>query len=249
MGFGLIVFGILKSSQWGLITPTAPPAINGNRDHPVRPLGGPVHRRGGLGVLRIPALGQRQERTGRKPLLSPGMLATKSQLRAGLSTLARSYLIMAGTFFVLPLYLQVVLGKDALETGIPILPISFAMVLAAVVGGRLADDRPKQDRQARARDPLVGLIGLVSSISPQLTSPVFSVSLAFRGRHRLQRFTARQRRDVLGRRFPQQRSRRAAGLGPEPRLFAGHGLDRSDPAGGADHRFPGPDPRRPGHTR
>ena len=48
------------------------------------------------------------------------------------------YLIMAGSFFVLPLYLQLVLGKDALETGIAIMPISIAMIIAAVAGGRLA---------------------------------------------------------------------------------------------------------------
>ena len=38
-------------------------------------------------------------------------------LRAGLSTLAMQQLILMGTFFVLPVYLQVVLGFDAFETG------------------------------------------------------------------------------------------------------------------------------------
>ena len=61
-----------------------------------------------------------------------------------------SYLIMAGTFFVLPLYLQLVLGKDALETGVKILPISVAMILAALAGARLADAYPAPHRAGRA---------------------------------------------------------------------------------------------------
>jgi MFS family permease len=92
------------------------------------------------------------------------------------------YLIMAGTFFVLPLYLQLVLGKDALHTGIAILPISIAMIIAAVIGGRLAA-RVSPRRIVRSGLALlfVGLIGLMASISPSLASPIFSISLAVFG--------------------------------------------------------------------
>jgi MFS family permease len=90
-----------------------------------------------------------------------------------------SYLIMAGSFFVLPLYLQLVLGKDALDTGIAITPISVAMILTAVLGGRLADRvSPRRIVKVGLVILFLGLIGLMSSISPQLTSPLFSVSLA-----------------------------------------------------------------------
>ena len=93
-----------------------------------------------------------------------------------------SYLIMAGTFFVLPLYLQLVLGKDALETGIAILPISIAMIIAAIAGGRLAARvSPRRIVQFGLVLLFVGLIGLFASISPSLRSPLFSVSLAFFG--------------------------------------------------------------------
>ena len=56
------------------------------------------------------------EREGGTPLLRADLLRIP-QLRAGLSTIVSQYLILAGTFFVLPLYLQLVLGKNALETG------------------------------------------------------------------------------------------------------------------------------------
>ena len=45
-------------------------------------------------------------------------------LRAGLSTLAVQQLVLLGTFFVLPVYLQVVLGLDAFETGLRLVPMS-----------------------------------------------------------------------------------------------------------------------------
>jgi MFS family permease len=183
LGLGLVVFGILKSSQWGLITPTAPPTINGTEITPFGLSVVPFVVAAGFGVL----LGfrhweERVTQAGRQPLLRPGMLASNSQLRGGLTMFVSSYLIMAGSFFVLPLYLQLVLGKDALHTGIAILPISIAMILAAVAGGRLADRiAPRKIVRVGLAILFVGLIGLFSSISPQLTSPVFSISLAFFG--------------------------------------------------------------------
>jgi Na+/melibiose symporter-like transporter len=102
-----------------------------------------------------------------------------SQLRSGLAMFVSSYLIMAGTFFVLPLYLQLVLGKDAFDTGVAIMPISIAMIIAAVAGGRIADRvSPRRIVEAGLVLLFLGLIGLFASISPQLTSPVFSISLA-----------------------------------------------------------------------
>ena len=182
LGLGLVVFGILKSSQWGLITPADAPTIGGEEITPFGFSVVPFIIAAGIGALAaFRSWEQRQVRVGRAPLLSPDLLSI-GQLRAGLSMLMSSYLLMAGTFFVLPLYLQLVLGKDALETGIAILPISIAMIIAAVVGGRLAA-RVSPRRIVRAGLVLlfISLIGLFASISPSLTSPLFSVSLAFFG--------------------------------------------------------------------
>ena len=49
-------------------------------------------------------------------------------MRAGLSTLMMQQLILMGTFFVLPVYLQVVLGFDAFETGKRLFPLSLALL-------------------------------------------------------------------------------------------------------------------------
>jgi Na+/melibiose symporter-like transporter len=100
-------------------------------------------------------------------------------MRAGLSTVLSQYLILAGTFFVLPLYLQLVLGKDAFQTGLKILPISVAMMIAAVLGPRLATRMsPRRVVQIGMGFLLVSILGLMASISPSLASVAFAVSLA-----------------------------------------------------------------------
>ena len=64
-----------------------------------------------------------------------------TQLRAGVSTLVGQQLVLMGTFFVIPVYLQVVLGLDAFETGKRLLPLSVAMLLFALLGPRMAERR------------------------------------------------------------------------------------------------------------
>ena len=61
-------------------------------------------------------------------------------------------LILMGTFFVLPVYLQVVLGFDAFETGKRLFPLSIALLLAALAGPKLAVRlAPKRGLPGRAR--------------------------------------------------------------------------------------------------
>jgi MFS family permease len=182
LGLGLAVFGILKSSQWGLITPTGALTIGGTEITPFGLSVVPFFIAAGVGVLALfRRREQRQVRLGRPPLLSPDLLGVP-QLRGGLLMFVSSYLLMAGTFFVLPLYLQLVLGKDALDTGIAILPISIAMIVAAVLGARLAARiSPRRIVRIGLALLFVGLVALMSSISPSLASPIFSIALAFFG--------------------------------------------------------------------
>jgi MFS family permease len=182
LGLGLAVYGILKSSQWGLITPTGALTIGGTEIMPFGLSMVPFFIAAGIVVLALfRRREQRQVRLGRPPLLSPDLLGVP-QLRGGLLMFVSSYLLMAGTFFVLPLYLQLVLGKDALDTGIAILPISIAMIIAAVAGARLAARiSPRGIVRIGLALLFVGLIALMSSISPSLASPIFSIALAFFG--------------------------------------------------------------------
>jgi MFS family permease len=178
LGLGLIVFGILKISQWGLVTPAGALTIGGTSITPFGLSVVPFIIAAGVCVLiAFRRWEQREVRLDRSPLLRPDLL-TISQLRSGLSMFVSGYLIMAGTFFVLPLYLQLVLGKDAFETGVAILPISITMIIAAVAGGRLAVRvSPRRIVAVGLALLFLSLIGLLASISPDLTSPLFSISL------------------------------------------------------------------------
>ena len=110
LGLGLVVFGILKSSQWGLIFPTGALTVGGTEITPFGFSVVPFFIAAGVVVLLLFSRWEaHQAREGRSPLLDPDVMRV-AQLRSGLSMFVSSYLIMAGTFFVLPLYLQLVLG-------------------------------------------------------------------------------------------------------------------------------------------
>src|SRR4051794_20901183 len=123
-GLGIVVFAILRSSVWGFVKPRSSPTIGGTE---ITPLGFsvvPFMVLGGLALLWcFGAWEGRRSRHGRDQLLDPALLRIK-QLRAGLSTLLGQQLVLMGTFFVIPVYLQVVLGLDAFETGKRLLPLS-----------------------------------------------------------------------------------------------------------------------------
>ncbi len=179
LGLGLTVFGILKISQWGFLRPIGALTIAGTKITPFGLSVVPFMILAGLLILGVFARWeQREAAAGRTPLLAPDLLKIP-QLRGGLLMVLSQYLILAGTFFVLPLYLQLVLGKDALETGLKILPISVAMMVAAGLGPRLATRlSPRKVVQIGLGFLLVSILGLMATISPTLSSVPFAVSLA-----------------------------------------------------------------------
>ena len=99
-----------------------------------------------------------REAAGSDPLVHLDLLKIPP-LRSGLVGLFTQNLILMGVFFTIPLYLQLVLGLDALETGIKMLPVSIAMFVAAAVGSRLstpllgADDHPGRPGAHRPSPP------------------------------------------------------------------------------------------------
>jgi hypothetical protein len=53
-------------------------------------------------------------------------------MTGGLVMFFVEYLVQAGLFFTIPLFLSVALGLSALETGIRILPLSITLLAAAI---------------------------------------------------------------------------------------------------------------------
>jgi MFS family permease len=179
VGLGLMVFGILKISQWGLFKPTGAMKIG---DTKITPFGFsvcPFLILGGLVVMGAFLHWEESvERHGRVPLLRADLLRVP-QMRAGLAMVVSQFLILAGTFFVIPLYLQLVLGKDAFHTGLKLLPISVAMMLGAMLGPRLATRMsPRRIVQIGLLCLFVSIVLLMATISPSLASVAFAISLA-----------------------------------------------------------------------
>lgn len=176
-GLGAVVFGILRSSQWGWIAPSA--------SAPFTPLGlSPVIWliSGGLVLLGLFARHEGAFITaGKEPLLDTRLLKIPP-MRAGLVTYLCQQFIIMGTFFVLPLYLQTVLGYDALQTGIVLLPLSLSLLVFALGGARLAGRySPQRIAAAGLLGMLGGLILLVAFTGPDLRSAGFAIALALVG--------------------------------------------------------------------
>jgi len=137
VGMAVLVFGILQSKVWGWVRPVGAPMVNGQSVTPF-----------GISVVAYMILAgffilwwfyHRQaklERSGGPALLKVSLLSIKP-LGSGLATLLSQYLVTAAVFFVVPVYLQIVLGYDALKTGLKILPLSVGLVVASFAGTRL----------------------------------------------------------------------------------------------------------------
>jgi len=178
-GMGLIVFGLLRIPQWGLIDPKGAMTIAGTEITPLGFSAVPfLVATGAVLMTGFLRWSERRVRAEREPLLRPDILRI-GQLRGGLAMLGAQQLVMNGIFFVLPLYLQIVLGKDALETGLAILPISITMFIAALGGPRLATRlSPRTIVQVGLAGMLMSAVGLIATIDYELNETGFAIALA-----------------------------------------------------------------------
>jgi MFS family permease len=178
-GLALIVFAILQSSTWGLIFPKDSPVIAGRTIEPLGFSVVPFLILAGLGILvAFGAWEGRLQRAGRDRLLDLALLDIV-YLRAGLSTLLVQQLVLLGTFFVLPVYLQVVVGLDAFETGKKLIPMSAAMLIAAVAGPRLATNlSPKRVCQLGLIAVALGAVIVLATLDVDLNDIGFAIGLA-----------------------------------------------------------------------
>jgi MFS family permease len=175
-GLGLSVFGVLRSSEWGWALPRPDgPVVLG-----VSPVVWLVL--GGLFVVWL-FLGweRRLEAKGAEPLVRPELLSNR-QLAGGLVLFFHQYLIQAGLFFTIPLYLSVALGLSAIDTGIRILPLSLTLLVAAAGIPRfLPDVSPRRVVRLGLLAMLVGIVALFASIDPAAGAGIVTVPLLLAG--------------------------------------------------------------------
>lgn len=175
-GLGAVVLGTLQSSTWGWLQP---------KDSPVEPFGFSLTLfviAGGAVLLWGFVRWQRhREAAGTDPLVHLDLLKVPP-LRAGLFGMFFQNLVLMGVFFVIPLYLQLVLGLNALDTGIKMLPVSIAMFVTSALGSRLST---RFAVRAIVRTGLtttaVAAFILLSTINPTLSDLGFKVAMAVLG--------------------------------------------------------------------
>jgi len=90
--------------------------------------------------------------------------------------------VLLGVFFAIPLYLQVVQGFDAFQTGLRLLPVSLTMLVASMCGpllGRFAS--PRRVVQVGLAVLFGAILSLVSTIDPEIDDAAFAVAMALLG--------------------------------------------------------------------
>ena len=227
-GLGLAVFAILLSSVWGLVQPRTPPKIDGTE---ITPLGfSPVPFMvlgGARAALGVRCVGAASCPPRPRPAARHGAAAHRRNCAPGSRRCVGQQLVLMGTFFVIPVYLQVVLGFDAFETGKRLLPLSLAMLVFALLGPRIAGRRsPRTVAQVGLVAVSIGAIVMLATLDVTLNDTGFKVALALIGAGgRPARLAARQRDHVLGR--TRRRPARRAGCRAPPRTSAPRWARRS----------------------
>jgi MFS family permease len=131
LGLGLVVFAVLRSGTWGILRPK-PGAPEWFGMSPVLWL----LLAGAVVLVGFFSWQDHLLSVGREPLLDPSIFRFGG-LRAGLTSFFFQYLLQAGVFFVVPLFLSVALGLTPIATGVRIMPLSIALLVAALGVPRL----------------------------------------------------------------------------------------------------------------
>ena len=196
------------------------------KDSPVEPFGFSmtlfVIAFGGVLLWGFVRWQRRREAHGQDPLVHLDLLKIPP-LRSGLIGMLSQNLILMGIFFSIPLYLQIVLGLDALDTGIKMLPVSIAMFITSAVGSRLSARFTVRAIVRAGLWTTLGRRGRPAGHDPARRWPsgaFAGVDGPARRRDGADRLPARQRRAVLGRRLGPGRGRRPAVHRPATRVVA-----------------------------
>ena len=102
----------------------------------------------------------RREREGRPMLLDPSLFRADA-FRLGAGSQMLQNIVLGGMMIALPIYLQMVLEYNALQTGLTIAPLSLTMFASALIAGRRSGKRrPAAVIRGGWALVLVGLVAL-----------------------------------------------------------------------------------------
>ena len=178
LGFATTVFGFILASTFGFWTARQDMVIGGAtlfEKGGISPV--PVIVGIGLLVLVLFAAWERwgRIRRGREPLVRLSILRLLP-IRVGTILTAAVFLALAGLLFCVPVFLQINLEYSAIQTGITMLPLSFALLAAAIVGSRLSARGVAQDRLVRVGFLTLGVGCVVLAGSLLVTATKLSLA-------------------------------------------------------------------------
>ncbi|MFI8303885.1 MFS transporter [Streptomyces sp. NPDC085927] len=175
-GLGLGVLGVLQSSTWGWVQPRNPPFTVLGFAPTLFVVGA------GVAVLAVFRYWERRrEDRGADPLVHLSLLG-RPVLRAGLMTLLSQNLILLGLFFAIPLYLQVVQGFNAFQTGLRLLPVSATMLVTSLCASSLGSRvGPRRVVRLALAILAAAVVWLLATIDPVIDDAQFAGAMALLG--------------------------------------------------------------------
>ncbi|MFE1587101.1 MFS transporter [Streptomyces sp. NPDC058737] len=176
VGLGLGVLGVLQSSTWGWVDPRNPPFTVLGFSPTLFVIAA------GIAVLALFRVWEgRREARGTDPLVHLSLLG-RPVLRAGLTTLLSQNLILLGLFFAIPLYLQVVQGFNAFQTGLRLLPVSATMLVTSLCGSALGHRMgPRRVVRLALAILAAAVVWLLATIDPVIDDAQFAGAMAVLG--------------------------------------------------------------------
>jgi len=176
LGLGLVVYAVLRSGTWGVVRPHA---------------GAPVWLgmspvlwlliAGALVLVGFLSWQDHRLAVGREPLVDRAILKFVG-LRAGLWSFFFQYLLQAGIFFVVPLFLSVALGLTPINTGVRIMPLSFALLAAAVgVPRAFPNTSPRRIVRIGLGSIVLGVVWLIGALDVDADASIVTVPLLLIG--------------------------------------------------------------------
>ncbi len=174
VGLGMFVFGVLRSSEWGWVIPKpgAPTIFNASLTIWLI----------GAGLLVVYGFLRWESRLENahgdlEPLVRPSMLANR-QLSGGLTMFFSQYMVQSGVFFAVPLFLSLVLGLNALQTGVRLIPLSLALLVAAV---GIPKVRLAGELRLGLISMIIGISFLVAGMDPDAQASVTNIPMVLMG--------------------------------------------------------------------
>lgn len=182
LGIGLIVFGILLAGTYGWWEARQPFSIGGIEISQFGLSPTPLFVVAGGIILICFALWERHVITlGRTPLVRLDVLRDH-RITSGIFVQLVQTLLFGGFLFSMALFLQIVLGLNAMQTGFVYLPLSIPLLIASLTASRLsAFIAPKRIIQAGLLVLIAGLFLVIATIDVEVRGLALMTGFALIG--------------------------------------------------------------------